>query len=260
MVHNHWALYDGLIAGIPEDLQVVKCNCGYAWTGIISSEEGMGLAMTTYGESRPFSTDGHAFIGMPLKELAAYAKSWNFIEAGLGAKLEIIDNSQSFGDVPGSFWAAGAVNFVTSREIFTGTSNTQFSPNSSMNRAMLMTVLYRLEGGKASTTGENWYADALNWSKDQGLSDGSNPTGQLTREQLAAILYRYADSPNAGGSLSSFSDQNAASDWAIPTLSWAVEEGLLSGQGNGLLAPGGSATRAEVAAILQRFLAGNTQS
>lgn len=81
---NRWELYDRLIDGIPEDLHVVKCNCGYAWTAVVSSEEGMGLAMTTWETSRPFSTNGAEFLGMPLKRLAGYAKSWNFIEAGLG--------------------------------------------------------------------------------------------------------------------------------------------------------------------------------
>lgn len=123
-----------------------------------------------------------------------------------------------------------------------------------MTRAMLMTVLFRVEGGTALENAESWYSDALKWSKEKGLSDGSSPEGYITREQLATILYRHAGSPAVTGNLSGFSDQAKVSNWASDALCWAVEQGIISGKGNGILDPGGNATRAEVAAIMMRYL------
>ncbi|HML37718.1 MAG TPA: S-layer homology domain-containing protein, partial [Bacillota bacterium] len=163
-------------------------------------------------------------------------------------------NSHHFEDMPSAPWAAEAVNFVTSRGLFTGTSTNHFEPDGTMTRAMVMTVLFRIEGGDASANAPSWYSDALNWSKEKGLSDGSNPNGYITREQLAAILYRHAGSPATAGSLNSFSDRDQVSAWAADALSWAVEKGLITGKGNGVLDPGGNATRAEVAAIIMRYL------
>lgn len=122
-----------------------------------------------------------------------------------------------------------------------------------MTRAMLMTVLARFDG-QDTTGGAVWYEKAMEWARENGISDGSDPDGSITREQLATMLWRYAGSPTGGGSLSSFGDSASVSAYALEAVRWAVGEGLISGTDAGLLAPQGSATRAQVATILMRFV------
>lgn len=185
-------------------------------------------------------------------------------EAGLAVTLEenaivqVVDNTRSFADVAADSWAKDAITFVTSREIFNGTGNNTFSPSSDMSRAMVCTVLANLSG-EDTKGGASWYEKGLAWAKDNGVSDGSTPHSIITREQLAAMLYRYAGSPDAAGELpEDFRDKDAVSAWAEDAVAWAVESGLLKGRSSvgGLdLAPQSTATRAEVAAVLQRFVA-----
>ena len=166
--------------------------------------------------------------------------------------VKIVDNSKEFDDVPDSFWGADAVDFVTSRELFNGTSATQFTPNGEMTRAMFVTVLARLEGVD-TTTGSTWYEAGQQWAMEQGISDGTNMLGSLTREQLAAMLYRYAGSPAVNGTITGFDDAASVSSWAMDAMTWAVQNGILAGS-NGNLNPQGNATRAEVATMLMRFI------
>ena len=166
--------------------------------------------------------------------------------------VKIVDNSKEFDDVPDSFWGADAVDFVTSRELFNGTSATQFTPNGEMTRAMIVTVLARLEGVD-TTTGSTWYEAGQQWAMEQGISDGTNMLGSLTREQLAAMLYRYAGSPAVNGTITGFDDAASVSSWAMDAMTWAVQNGILAGS-NGNLNPQGNATRAEVATMLMRFI------
>ena len=166
--------------------------------------------------------------------------------------VKIVDNSKEFDDVPDSFWGADAVDFVTSRELFNGTSATQFTPNGEMTRAMIVTVLARLEGVD-TTTGSTWYEAGQQWAMEQGISDGTNMLGSLTREQLAAMLYRYASSPVVNGTITGFDDAASVSSWAMDAMTWAVQNGILAGS-NGNLNPQGNATRAEVATMLMRFI------
>ena len=121
-----------------------------------------------------------------------------------------------------------------------------------MSRAMILTVLARLEGVDTSA-GDTWYSAGLQWAVEAGISDGSAPEQGLTREQLALMLYRYAGQPAAESGLGGFADGAAVSDWAAQGMAWAVEEGLISGVGGNTLSPQGEATRAQVAAILARF-------
>ncbi len=169
-----------------------------------------------------------------------------------GDTVKIVDNSKRFTDVPAGYWGADAVNFAASRELFGGTSATTFSTDAAMTRAMFVTVLARLEGVDTDT-GSTWYEAGQQWAMAHGISDGSNLDQALTREQLATMLYRYAGSPAVSGSLSSNADGAAVSDWAKTAMIWAVEGGLITGTGSGLQ-PQGTATRAQVATILMRFL------
>ena len=123
-----------------------------------------------------------------------------------------------------------------------------------MTRAMLFTVLYRMSGGADEIAGETWYSVAMAWAKSEGVSDGSNPDGSITREQLVTMLYRYAGSPEVTGGLSAYSDTGAISDYALDAMTWAVSQGIVSGISEDVLDPAGTATRAQVAAILVRYL------
>ena len=174
---------------------------------------------------------------------------------GESAQLKLVDNAKDFGDVAEDHWATEAVDFVTSRELFQGTSEGVFNPTLDTSRAMLFTILARLDGVDTSG-GENWYDNAMAWSVEAGISDGSAPDSTLTREQLATMLYRFAGRPETDKTqdLSSFSDSGNVSVWASESLTWAVQNGLINGKGDGTLDPSGSATRAEMAAILTRFV------
>lgn len=157
-----------------------------------------------------------------------------------------------FTDVHAEDWFCGSVQYVYSRGLMTGTSSTNFSPEAPVSRAMVMVVLARL-AGEDTQGGSPWYAAAQAWAVAQKISDGTRPEAQMTREMLAAMLYRYAGSPDTAGSLAAFRDADETSSWAVNAMRWAVEQGLLYGEGGGVLNPRGGATRAELAAILTRF-------
>ena len=169
-----------------------------------------------------------------------------------GDTVKLVDNTKTFSDVPAGHWAAEEVAFAASRELFQGTGGGTFAPEAAMSRAMILTVLARLEGVDTSA-GDTWYSAGLQWAVEAGISDGSAPEQGLTREQLALMLYRYAGQPAAESGLGGFADGSSVSDWAAQGMAWAVEEGLISGVGGNTLSPQGAATRAQVAAILARF-------
>ena len=157
-----------------------------------------------------------------------------------------------FADVPAHEWYAAAADYVTSRRLMTGTSAALFSPNTPMTRAMLWTVLARADG--TNTDGDTlWYGKGLAWAQSNGVSDGSNPDGMVTREQIASMLYRTVKAPAGAVSLSGYPDSGKVSDWAVEAMQWAVTSGLITGKSSGALDPQGAATRAEVAQILMRY-------
>ncbi len=170
-----------------------------------------------------------------------------------GDTVRIVDNTKRYTDVPASYWGAAAVDYVTGREIFSGTGAATFAPEEAMDRAMIVTVLARLDGVDTSV-GANWYDAGRQWAMQKGVSDGSDMQASLTREQLAAMLYRYAGSPSANGALDAYSDGTQVSAYARQAMAWAVQEGLLTGTTSTTLEPQEQATRAQVAVILQRFI------
>jgi len=183
------------------------------------------------------------------------------------AKLEIVDNSGDFSDVPADHWAADAVAFASAHELFNGTAPGRFSPNQPMSRGMLAVVLHNLENNPAQAlTGvfsdvdnSRWYAEGVSWAAAQGIIGGYGngtfgPNDNITREQLAVMLWRYAGSPAATEGELHFADADRASDWAAEALRWAVEEGILNGKDGGILDPDGQATRAETAQMLKNFM------
>ena len=184
-------------------------------------------------------------------------------------EVEFTNGTLPFTDVLESDWFYDDVVFAYENGLFAGTSDTTFSPNTSMTRAMLVTVLYRLEGqpavsgrsGFADVQYNGYYEDAVTWAADNGIVNGTStstfsPNANVTREQMAAILYRYAQykkyNTAASSSLNSFSDHTSVSGYAVASLQWSVAERLVNGS-NGKLMPTGNASRAQVAAILHRF-------
>lgn len=169
-----------------------------------------------------------------------------------GAVIKLVDNSKYFSDT-GDHWAHDAIDFVSARELFSGQTPELFAPDAPMTRAMLVTVLARLDGVDTSG-GAVWYEKGMAWAVAQGISDGSNLDRQITREQLVTMLHRYAGSPSASIRELSFGDSGAVSGYAREAMWWAVENGILNGYSGNTLAPGGEATRAQVSAILMRYI------
>lgn len=177
-----------------------------------------------------------------------------------GDTVKVVDNSKTFDDVSDNYWGAEAVAFASSRELFAGTSATTFSPDTAMTRAMIVTVLARFEGVD-TTTGSTWYEAGQQWAMENGVSDGTNMDASLTREQLATMLYRYAqskgyDTTQGGMAIREYADFEQISDYAVEAMTWAVNTGLISGTSTTTLSPQGLATRAQVATILMRFIEG----
>ena len=186
------------------------------------------------------------------------------IEASF-AKIEA-EPKLPFADVSSGDWYYDAVVYVYKNGLMDGTGPAAFAPTTVLTRSMAAQVLWNLADSPAvpGTAGftdvpsDAWYAGAVNWSASRGIVTGYStgafgPEDAVTREQLAAMLYRYAGTPEPTGSLDGFNDKDAVSDYAADALCWAVDEGLLTGKGGGWLDPAGTATRAEMAAILMRF-------
>ena len=169
-------------------------------------------------------------------------------------EISTVDLRQ-YTDLDAGAWYHEAVAFVMEQGLFYGTSEHTFSPNAPMTRAMLMTVLARAAGQDTTApAGGKWYDVGMAWAVQQGISDGTNPDGNITREQLATMLYRQAGSPAVSNALTDFTDAAQISAYAQDAMRWAVGEGIVSGMGGGILAPKGQATRAQVAAMLMRYL------
>ena len=220
---------------------------------------------------------GHTFIGWYsersltnkvsgvylTKDMTVYAL-WRVDEnPGTGAN--------PFTDVSEKDWFYGDVMFVYENGLMLGTSKTLFSPHGTATRGMMATILWRMEGspapkGKNSFTdveAGKWYADAITWTAENGIfagygKDKFGPDDPITREQLAAIFYRYADYKGydltVKGNLDKFKDADKITDYAKTAMQWAVGSGLMKGKSGNLLDPQGTATRAEIAAMLHRFI------
>ena len=162
-----------------------------------------------------------------------------------------------FTDVASGSWYYDGVKYVCDNGLMNGTSANEFNPNANTTRSMIVTILARMEGVNTSS-GATWYAAGREWAMGAGISDGTNMTGKITREQLAAMLYRYAKlkgyDVSASADISGYTDASSVSSWATDAMRWAVSAGLINGRTATTLAPQGNATRAEVASILMRFM------
>ena len=157
-----------------------------------------------------------------------------------------------FYDVATTAWYYDAVMYVCENGYMNGVAEGQFNPDGAVTRAMVWTVLARMDG-ENTEGGSTWYAKAQAWAMETGVSDGTDPNGAITREQLATMLYRYIGSPVVSGSLSAYPDAGSVSDWAENALVWATQTGLVNGI-NGNLSPKTGATRAQLATMLMRLM------
>ncbi|MBE6908563.1 MAG: hypothetical protein E7474_03000 [Ruminococcaceae bacterium] len=185
-------------------------------------------------------------------------------------ELYVVDNTKAFADVSTGSWYGEYVTFVTAREIFNGTGGGSFAPDAPMTRAMLAQVLYNFARGAEAGDGTvfrdvgsaDWYNAAVGWAYESGVVTGYGGNfgvgDDITRQDLATILYRYAKAAgcdvSAGASLDRFTDARGVADYAADAMRWAVGAGLIEGMGDGTLNPRGGATRAQVAAIMTRFV------
>ena len=187
---------------------------------------------------------------------------------GGGTSTPVTEVEKTFTDISGH-WSVDAIQYVYDRGLMEGVGETTFAPHATLSRSMLVTMLWRLAGKPAAEgsafadvpEGE-WYAQAVAWAAAQGIVDGMTattfaPDGVLSREQAAAMLYRYAQSQNYAtgqrGDLAGYADGAQVSGWAVDAMQWANGASLMTGRTDAALVPGGSATRAEAAAILMRF-------
>ena len=220
---------------------------------------------------------GHTFIGwysersLTNKVSGVYLTKDMTVYAGWRVDENPNTGANPFTDVSEKDWFYGDVMFVYENGLMLGTSKTLFSPHGTATRGMMATILWRMEGspapkGKNSFTdveAGKWYADAITWTAENGIfagygKDKFGPDDPITREQLAAIFYRYADYKGydltVKGNLDKFKDADKITDYAKTAMQWAVGSGLMKGKSGNLLDPQGTATRAEIAAMLHRFI------
>ena len=223
---------------------------------------------------------GHTFIGwysergLINKVSGVYLTKDMTVYAGWRVDENPSTGANPFTDVSEKDWFYGDVMFVYENGLMLGTSKTLFSPHGTATRGMMATILWRMEGnpvpkGKNSFTdveAGTWYADAITWTAENGIfagygKDKFGPDDPITREQLAAIFYRYADYKGydltVKGNLDKFKDADKITDYAKTAMQWAVGSGLVKGKSGNLLDPQGTATRAEIAAMLHRFIEKN---
>ena len=219
------------------DVSFSNASQGSVITVTATPDEGYELVYITV-DGEPIS--GNSFV-MP-----DHAVEVSALFAEIGKEVNFVDVSRAD-------WFYDYVQYVAQNGLMEGTTRTAFEPNASMTRAMFWTVLARIDG--ETITGDAWKTLAQTWAVESGISDGTNADALITREQMVTMLYRYAGSPVAGGmAISEFTDGSSVSDYATDAVTWALSEGILTGMGDGILAPQGTATRAQAAAMLMRFV------
>lgn len=234
-------------------------NAGY-WANLYHYDED--TEAMNFEAAAEIGADGS--VSLPLSHASQYAI---VIDDHSHAATDV---SEIFTDVPANHWAQAAIQYVYDNGLMTGVSDSEFAPEATTIRAMIVSMLARLENvtsaadaGFADVAVDDWYATAVNWAAANGIVNGISddtfaPNDPITREQFAAMLMNYAQwkgqDTSARADLSHYSDAENISSWANDVLSWAVAEGLLAGVTDDQLQPQGQVTRAQVAAIMQRFL------
>lgn len=198
-------------------------------------------------------TDG---AGKALKVTPGENNTFTFTQPAEKVTIEAAfdkDPAALFRDIKIHDWYYNAVTYVLNSGLMVGTTENTFSPLDSVTRAQIWMVLAR-EAGAEVEGGAPWYALARTWAMENKVSDGTDPDKAITREQLVTMIWRYAGSPAAQGSLADFVDADEISDWAKDAMVWGVENDIIKGKGGGILDPQGNTLRGELATVLQRYL------
>ena len=232
----------------------VTVECSYA-RAVVTDPNGVRIESTLSGGKISFTvTTGGNYT---ITRIGTSAPSSKPAEDGKTDEPQPDDGTyvNPYPDVQAGDWYSGAVQFVTEEKLMTGTGK-GFEPNAATTRAMLWTILARMDGADTNSTGA-WYAATQQWAEKTGVSDGTNPDGKITREQLATMLYRYAKErgmvkADAQADLSAFADGANVSPYAAEAMRWAVAAGIMNGM-DGSLVPQGEATRAQMATMLMRY-------
>ena len=197
---------------------------------------------TTYGAGEPVAVTS---------DMTFYAVWANMPDVTPGDDPDEPVVAFPFNDVSVLDWFYDAVYYVWENELMNGTDVNQFSPNSPLTRAMVWAVLARMDGETIS--GDSWMTEAQAWAVESGVSDGTDPTGYVTREQLVTMLYRFAGETAGAADISGYPDAASISDWAADAMAWAVKVGLIEGDEVGALNPTANSTRAHAATFFMRF-------
>lgn len=272
---NDLLTFEGLAVGLGD---FTANGTNYTYTLQNDSGATSTLVTAVSGNGEPVSINGQALSTGGSATVAIPNSGKTDIVVGIGAKtytLTILRNSGTganpFTDVSEKDWFYGDVMFAYENGLMIGTGNAQFRPHGTATRGMMATILWRMAGSPAPKGNNSftdveagtWYTDAITWTAENGifLGYGNNkvgPNDSITREQLATIFFRYADykgcDMTAEGELDKFRDAGKVSDYARAAMQWAVGSGLIQGKPDGVLDPQGTATRAEIAAMLHRFL------
>lgn len=171
-----------------------------------------------------------------------------------GSTIKVIYNAKTFTDIKGNNWYNNAVEFVSARGIMTGMTANTFEPAGTTTRAQVWTMLARLAGVDTTSTEGNWYDVARAWAMENGISDGTNANGSITRQELVTMLYRFAGQQGETKSIEGFSDAAQVAGWAKAAMEWAYGMGVMNGNADNTLNPTGNATRAEMAQFFMNFI------
>ena len=268
----------GVSGAVSGDKKVLALSGGPYNISIFGTGTGtMDVSFTAYDSSTGRILKQSSYQSLPLTDGSYYEANLTLENTSAPSFTLSEDESAEgdefpFTDVPTSAWFYDSVRNVYENYIMNGVSPTLFQPNGTMSRAMVATVLWRLEGEPemddtsvfTDVPRGQWYTQAITWAYEQGIITGYGggrfgPQDNVTRQQLAAMLFRYAKTMDLDGgeraSLSAYRDQGQVADWAREAFAWAVAKGHINGTSPTTLSPTGTATRAQCAAILTRMLA-----
>ena len=242
------------------DIELIVGEGGKAKTNLSNASAGTTITVT----ATPDNGYELAYITVDGKRIDG--TTFKMPDHDVTVRVYFTNGGFPFTDVASGAWYYDAVSYVYANGLMDGTSATTFEPNANMTRAMLVTILWRMEGEPVvnyimpftDVDGGAWYAEAVRWASSEGIVEGVSdtsfaPNAEITREQLAAILWRYAGEPATAANLAGYADGASVSAYAVDAMRWCVEHGIITGTTAATLEPQGTATRAQAAAMLMRF-------
>jgi len=210
----------------------------------------MADALESLGRDASENTVYGMYIDQYRTEGSEYEESKFFYKIE-GQGQGLIDPVEKFKDVNTGDWFVDAVSYAVNNNLFQGVAEDEFAPYSTMNRAMFVTVLARMDGA-SDTSGTPWYEHDVQWAKENGYLGSEDVLEGILREEMAIILYRHAGSPEVSGNLGGFIDSINVSPEAVDAMIWAIQQGYIKGMGNNELCPGETSNRAQVATVFMR--------